>query len=241
MSPRRLRILVCVALVATAAPVRAQQDPDLPDPQEDLEVTDREGQEPVEELAPGELPEWPQPIETVPDTRPLPTPGERPEPRRPGEQKYKYWEEEGVSETVVDEAGTIYRRRFYGGVIPNVRDSLRDKKTSKVHRRGPLEITWVGFQQKALFSRVFVQTDRLPTYTIFKPDPLHIVVEFPTARLRTIQEDRVILTHEFNTKVDQIDARPVRGRGVHVVITLKEPMGYLYKQEGDYVFIDVER
>lgn len=230
MSARRLLFLVCVALVATAAPARAQEDPEPQSPPED--------QPAAEEPAGEEFPEWPG---GEAETKPLPTPGERAEPRRPGEQKYKYWEEEGVSETVVDEAGAIYRRRSYGGVVPHLRDSLRDVKTSKVHKRGPLEITWIGFQQKALFSRVFVQTDRLPTYTIFKPDPLHIVVEFPTARLRTVQEDRIILTHEFNTKVDQIDAKPVKGHGIHVVITLKEPMGYLYKQEGDYVFIDVER
>lgn len=232
MSARRLLFLVCAALVATAAPAWAQEDTEPLSPSED-----REGQPAAEEPAGEDAPDRPYEAET----RPLPTPGERAEPKRPGEQKYKYWEEEGVSETVVDEAGAIYKRRYYGGVVPHLRDSLRDVKTSKVHKRGPLEITWIGFQQKALFSRVFVQTDRLPTYTIFKPDPLHIVVEFPTARLRTIQEDRIILTHEFNTKVDQIDAKPVRGHGIHVVITLKEPMGYLYKQEGDYVFIDVER
>jgi hypothetical protein len=238
MSARRLLFLVCVALAAATTPVLAQEGPDSPFPGEEPSAPPAGDATAAVPGAEG-LPEWPrEELETPP---PLRMPGERAEPRRPGEQKYKYWEEEGVSETVVDETGAIYRRRTYGGVIPNVRDSLRDKKTSKVHQRGPLEITWVGFQQKALFSRVFVQTDRLPTYTIFKPDPLHIVVEFPTARLRTVQEDRVILTHEFNTKIDQIDAKPLKGRGIHVVITLKEPMGYLYKQEGDYVFIDVER
>ena len=175
------------------------------------------------------------------DPRPVPTPGERLTPLRPGEYKFKYWQEEGVSETVVDDGGDIYRKRRYQGVIPHLRDRLRDKRTSKVHKRGKMEITWVGFQQMALSSRVFVQTDRMPTYTIFKPDPLHIVVEFPTARFRTRQERRVVHTHEFNTRVDRIEAKRTRGHGVHVIITLKEPTGYLYKQEGDYVFIDVER
>jgi len=238
MSARRLLFLVCVGLAVATAPARAQEEPP-DDPQGDAEATEREGAPQEESTPPGAEPE--AGTTGAVDTRPLPTPGERSEPTRPGEQKFKYWEEEGVSETVVDEAGAIYARRHYGGVIPNVRDSLRDKKTSKVHKRGLLEITWIGFQQKALFSRIFVQTDRLPTYTIFKPDPLHIVVEFPTAKLRTIQEDRIILTHEFNTKVDRIDAKPLKGHGIHVVITLKEPMGYLYRQEGDYVFIDVER
>lgn len=172
---------------------------------------------------------------------PLPTPGERTRPQRPGEQPYKYWEEEGVSETYVDEGGELYRRRPYSGVIPLVRDRLTDRKTSKVHRPGAVEITWVGFQQMALFSRVFVQTDRMPTYTIFKPDPLHIVIELPNARFRTIQEQRSVLTHEFNTRIDQVEAKRVKGQGIHVVITLKEPTGYLYRQEGEYVFVDVER
>ena len=172
---------------------------------------------------------------------PVPTPGERPEPTRPGVRRYRYWEEEGVTEVVVDDADTIYRRRPYQGVITHIRDSMLDKKTSKPRRRGVMKITWIGFQQKALYSRVFIQTDRMPTYTIFKPDPLHIVVEFPTARLRSPQEAREVLTHEFNTRVDQVLAKKVRGHGVHIVITLKEPTGYLYKQEGDYVFIDVER
>lgn len=232
MSARWLLFLGCVALVAAAVPAWAQEEPLLPGA-----AGASDGDPPSEPPALGSPGEAPPAV----DTRPLPTPGERPEPTRPGEQRFKYWEEDGVPEAVVDETGAIYEKRHYGGVIPHLRDSLRDKKTSKVHQRGPLEIDWIGFQQKALFSRVFIQTDRLPTYTIFKPDPLHIVIEFPTARLRTEQEDRVILTHEFNTKVDQIDAKVVKGRGIHVVVTLKEPMGYLYKQEGNYVFIDVER
>ncbi len=166
---------------------------------------------------------------------------DREEPTRPGEQKYKYWEETGVPETVIDDEGKIYQTRHYGGVIPHVRDTLYDKKTSKPRRRGLVRVTWLGFQQKALFSRVFIQTDRLPTYTIFKPDPTHIVVELPTARLRTPQEGRDVITHEFNTSIDHIVAKRVKGRGVHVVITLKEPVGYLYKQDGAYIFVDVER
>ncbi len=166
----------------------------------------------------------------------------RPTPERPGERAYKYWEEEGVTETVVDDAGRIYGERQYSGVVPTLRDSLRDKKTAKVHHRGALQLTWIGFQQKALFSRIFLQADRMPTYSIFKPDPLHIIVELPGARLRTAQEGRAVPTHEFNSKVDHVAARVLpKGAGVQVIITLKEPVGYLYKQDGNYVYVDVER
>ena len=169
---------------------------------------------------------------------------ERPDPIRPGERAYKYWEQEGVGEMVVDDEGRIYRERQYGGVVPSFRDLQRDKKTAKVHKRKAMRITWLGFQQKALFSRIFIQADRMPTYNVFKPDPLHIVVELPGAKLRTAQEGRQILTHEFNSKVDHVAARVMKGKegkGVQVVITLKEPVGFLYKQDGNYVYVDVER
>ncbi len=160
---------------------------------------------------------------------------------RPGVRPMKYWEAEGVDEQVVDPQGEIYRDRPYSGIIPQHRDSLHDKMTGKVRQRGPVELTWVGFQQKALFSRIFVQTDRLPTYTIFKPDPLHIVVELSGVRTRTRQERRPMLTHEFKTQIDNIDVRELKGNEIRIVISLKQPVGYLYKQEGNYIFIDVER
>ena len=142
-----------------------------------------------------------------------------------------------VLEVYVDEAGKLYRERRYHGIIPNVRD-----RHGRPPKKAPksTKVTWVGFQQKQLFSRVFIQTNRLSRFTLHKPDPRHIVVTIDSARIPRQNERRDVITSEFRSSVERIRARRHRGNA-EVVITLSRSVGYLYKQEGNYVFIDVER
>ena len=152
--------------------------------------------------------------------------------------------EDGYIEVVVDEEGKLYQKRHYGGIIPDVHDRFVAGVKSGKPGGGHPAITWVGFQQRSLFSRVFIQTDRITAYTIYKPDPLHIYVDFPGASIPLRNDRRTLDTSRFETPVRTVDARILRGkdyRGARVIITLDSPTGYLYKQEGNYVFIDIER
>jgi hypothetical protein len=174
--------------------------------------------------------------------RPIPTqPGQ---PAAEGEASDDPMGEEGYIEVVVDEEGRIYERRHYGGIIPDVRDRFAaGLKAGKLSGKKPA-ITWVGFQQRSLFSRVFIQTDQVTAYTIYKPDPLHIVVDFPNTAIPVENDRRMLDTSKFDSPVEGVDARVNRGKGysgARVTITLDSPTGYLYKQEGSYVFIDIER
>ena len=142
-----------------------------------------------------------------------------------------------VVEVFVDEEGKIYQELRYHGIIPSIRDTFRPNRSTPPRRS---DVTWVGFQQKQFYSRIFIQVSRLGRFTLHKPDPRHIVVQIEGARVPRRNTRRPILTHAFSSSVQQVQARP-RRRGAEIIITLSKPAGYLYKQQGNYVFIDVER
>jgi len=143
-----------------------------------------------------------------------------------------------IVHTFVDDEGKLYHERRYQGIIPSIRDFLGTKRPSKKTKR--THITWIGFQQKELYSRIFVQTNRPSHFTLSKPDPLTIVISFDNARIPRMNERRNLVTHAFQTRVREIRPR-MRGKKSELVIHLSEPAGYLYKQNGPYVFIDIER
>jgi len=143
-----------------------------------------------------------------------------------------------IVHTFVDDEGKLYQQRRYQGIIPSIRDYLGTTPPSKKTKRA--HITWVGFQQKELYSRIFVQTNRPSHFTLSKPDPLTIVVSFDNTRIPRMNERRDLVTHAFQTRVREIRPRN-RGKKSELVIHLSEPAGYLYKQNGSYVFIDIER
>ena len=144
-----------------------------------------------------------------------------------------------VVEVFVDERGKIYRELRYHGIVPSIRDSLNPNGKSK--KRGKkARITWVGFQPKEFYSRIFIQVDRVTRFALHKPDPMHIAVTFPAAKIPRKNNRRPIRTSQFASKVAGIEAFQ-RGKNVVVVISLRKPAGYLYKRKGKYVFIDVER
>ncbi len=142
-----------------------------------------------------------------------------------------------IVEVFVDERGRIYRELRYHGIIPTIRDHF-GKRPRTI--KGAGKITWVGFQQKRFYSRVFIQMDKLSRFTLHKPNPRRIVVTFERARIPRKNTLRPVITSQFNSSVQQIRARR-RGAKAEVVITLRKPVGYLYKQQGNYVYIDVER
>jgi len=150
-----------------------------------------------------------------------------------------------TQEFVVDEDGDIYRKRTYSGIIPRFKDRVGEGlKAGKVNKKRPV-ITWVGFQHRSLLSSVFVQTDAdLETFRVYKPDSDHIYVDIPKAAVPVRNDRREIITDQFDSPVAKIQARPIsiRGfRGTRLIITLNRPTGYMWRQDGRYIYIDIAR
>ena len=150
-----------------------------------------------------------------------------------------------IQEFVVDEDGDIYRKRTYSGIIPRFQDRVGGGlKAGVVNKKKPV-ITWVGFQHRSLLSSVFVQTDKdLETFRVYKPDSDHIYVDIPKADVPVRNDRREILTEQFDSPVAKIHARPIsiKGfRGTRLIITLNRPTGYMWRQDGRYIYIDIAR
>ena len=131
----------------------------------------------------------------------------------------------------------------YSGVAPEVHPALPVGLTPRRGGDRPT-ILWVGFQQHTLFSRVFVKVNQATSFSVYKPDPLHLYVDIPNARISHRNNQRELLTDKFDSHVDKIEVLRLRRRdfrGVRVVVTLDRPAGYLYKQQGDFILVDVER
>lgn len=145
----------------------------------------------------------------------------------------------GEWDRVADEAGQVYVSRGYKGVVPGVRDepAVPSKVKGSEPRPAPT-VEWVGFQPFATYSRIFLQIRGTFSYTVTKPDPRVIEVTLPGARIATPNDERHLVTREFPTAVDRILIEDRDGLCV-VRIVLKAPTGYLYRQEGPYLFVDV--
>ena len=144
-----------------------------------------------------------------------------------------------IIEVFVDEQGKIYKELRYQGIIPGIRDEVGriGKYTAKGKR--PI-LSWVGFQSKQFYSRIFIKVSPVSRFIMRKPDANRIIVDIDDARIPSRQTRRPILTSAYDTAVQSIQAKPVKG-GAQVEITLRKPAGYLYKRQGDYIFIDIER
>lgn len=149
-----------------------------------------------------------------------------------------YWEAEGFQEVFVDDDNSLYSNRPYQGIIPRVRDEL---DVLRAPEQAMNAIMWVGYQHRRLFSRVFVQTSQMPVFTVLQKSPTHIVISFERTTFRDANSKREIVTGDFNTKVGRIIPQAVGKDRVEVHVHLKEPGSFLYRQEGHYLYLDVER
>ena len=148
----------------------------------------------------------------------------------------------GEWDRVADEAGQLYLSRGYKGVVPGVRDepavpSKARKAAAGSAPQAPV-LNWVGFQPFATYSRVFLQVAGTFSFTVTKPRSDLIEVLLPGARAATPNDQRHLVTREFPTVVDRVLIEERDGSTV-VRIVLKGPAGYLYRQEGAYLFVDV--
>jgi hypothetical protein len=146
-----------------------------------------------------------------------------------------------VIEVYVDEKGSIYKELRYHGIIPGIRDELgKPKKKSKAKKKKKPVVSWIGFQSKQFYSRVFIKVDPVTRFIMRKVDASRIIIDIDDANIPSRQTRRPIITAAYDTAVESIQARKVRS-GAQVEIKLRKPAGYLYKRQGDYIFIDIER
>ncbi len=155
-------------------------------------------------------------------------------------------------EVFIDEEFDIYDTRRYQGVVPG-RDEAEGIPPQPVDTtaqpKGKTIVDRVGFEQRELFSRVFIVADRAISPWVYdnfvqaqsNPDvPYEVYIELANAQVPKKNDRRPLLTQAFNTPIMSIQAKPIKG-GVRVVITLKREARYLPVQVGKVLYIDVER
>ncbi len=143
-------------------------------------------------------------------------------------------------EVFVDKAGELYKQRKYSGLVPDWR------RRQGRFRRGRCQVTsqdlnWVGFQNHASSSRIFVQVAREACGYVYRPDDKHIVIDLPAVQIPNSNLKRDILTGAFPTPVDLIHVEEIAGRGTRITIVLKNNRRYLSSHLGRFVFVDIAR
>lgn len=149
--------------------------------------------------------------------------------------------DERAKELFVDRDGTIYRERKYSGHVPDWNEVGPGPSSGGRCKVEAQDLSWVGFQNNADGSRIYVQVDKAACGYVYRPDDNHIVIDLPQVSIPTSNLRREILTGAFPTSVAQVRAEDVAGRGTRVVISLKETRPYLSAQQGRYIFVDVTR
>ncbi len=143
-------------------------------------------------------------------------------------------------EVFVDRAGNLYKERPYSGNVPdwNATPPAAAGGRCKVE---PQSLTWVGFQNNADGSRVYVQVDKGACGYVYRPDDLHVVIDLPQVTVTSDNFKREILTGAFPTAIEQVRAEEISGKGTRIVIVLREHRPYLSAHLGKYLFVDVTR
>lgn len=150
-----------------------------------------------------------------------------------------------AQEKTVDEGGKIYTERGYKGVVPNLRDAsavpAKDPSKQATAAAGKAVVDWVGFQPFPTYSRVFIQVSGKYTFSVIRPSPTIIEIRFGDALVSTENDLNELVTRAFPTQVDKVVTRTTDDGAVVVDVHLKKPAGYLYRQDGKYVYVDVEK
>ncbi len=146
---------------------------------------------------------------------------------------------------VADEAGEIYTSRGYKGVVPGIRnesDVPSKKLDAAVDHESRAIVEWIGFQPFPTYSRVFIQLTGDFTFSVTRPDTDRIEVRIPSADISTANDLHELVTRNFPTAVDRVTVAtsPADDGSMVVNVFLKVPVGYLYRQDGAYIFVDIE-
>jgi hypothetical protein len=145
-----------------------------------------------------------------------------------------------AGELFVDRAGKLYQERHYSGNIPDWSGEAPSALGGRC-KVEPQTLQWIGFQNNADGSRIYVQLEHQACGYVYRPDDLHIVIDLPQVTVPTQNFLREILTGAFPTAVEQVRAEDMAGRGTRVVVVLRERRPYLSAHLGKYLFVDVTR
>ncbi len=148
--------------------------------------------------------------------------------------------DERQKEVFVDRDGKLYKDRPYSGQVPDWNSEVQTNTTGRC-KVEPQLLTWVGFQNTADASRVYVQLEHEACGYVYRPDDAHIVIDLPQVAITNPNLRREILTGAFPTQIDFIRAEDLVGRGTRIVISLKDKRSYLSAHLGRYVFVDIPR
>lgn len=152
-------------------------------------------------------------------------------------------------EVYIDEDFSLYKVRTYQGLVPG-RNAENEVALDEPEAEGGKTIVErVGFEQRELFSRVFILADRAISPWVYdnfvqaQADPSiphQVYVELARAKMATFNDMRPLVTRNFNTPIMQIEAVETKD-GVRVILTLKREARYLPVQIGKVLYVDVER
>lgn len=180
-----------------------------------------------------------------------PKSGEPAQPMRvSGKDPYSVYSTGLFQEVYIDDNLNLYKTRQYGGIVPALEEKKGTNMAVPTAQPGDkLLIDRIGFEQRELFSRLFVLGNGSLSPWIYdnfaqaqgNPDVAYqIFVELPGAQIPKYNDRRPLITRAFNTPVASIEGQPIKG-GVRVVVTLKKEARYLPVQVGRLLYIDVER
>jgi hypothetical protein len=175
--------------------------------------------------------------------------GDKPavEPTQSGDP-YNVYSSGAFQEVYIDEDFKLFKVRTYQGAVPG-RDEENPQGAPVDPPKGKIVIDRIGFEQRELFSRIFVLADRPVSPWVYdnfvqaQSDPAippQIYVEVAKASIPRTNDRRPLVTKNFNTPVMQVEANQVKDL-VRIVITLKREARYLPVQVGKTIYVDVER
>lgn len=153
-------------------------------------------------------------------------------------------------EVFIDEDFKIYKIRNYQGMVPGREEEgfVPDEPAAEAPK-GKTRIERIGFEQRELFSRIFVVADRIISPWVYdnfvqaQADPsipFQVYVELSKAKIPKTNDRRPLVTRNFNTPVMSIHGEET-DEAVRVIINLKREARYLPVQVGKILYIDVER
>jgi hypothetical protein len=152
-------------------------------------------------------------------------------------------------EVYIDEDFNLFKIRTYQGLVPGRTPEEGEEPILDENTSGSTKIKRIGFEQRELFSRIFILADRAISPWVYDnfvqaaadPSiPFQIYVELAKSKIPKVNDKRPLVTRNFNTPVMSVEGTENKD-GVRVIITLKREARYLPVQVGKVLYLDVER
>jgi hypothetical protein len=105
---------------------------------------------------------------------------------------------------------------------------------------GPRVMKYVGFQQMADVSRVFVRVDGKAKYRSAKEGGGKVVLELVNTSINVKNNERPLDTTYFNSPVSKVQAVK-NGDNTRIEISLREGAGFTVKRIGTTIAVDFKR